>query len=102
MSHQNLSRIKHKSLIQGKIHIKFEQRPQVFAQFSFRELCKLSGLHPSDYIAISWDKKGQKQKGSLWVYESSIPEAIFVTLTKNLTAVTNNIQGPRKYPHHQI
>ena len=33
---------------------KFEQRPQIFAKLSFRELCgsKLSGLHPFDDMAI--------------------------------------------------
>ena len=34
---------------------KFEQRPQIFVKLSVRELCgsKLSGLCPSDSIAIS-------------------------------------------------
>ena len=33
---------------------KLEQRPQIFAELSFRELCgsTLSGLHPSDSMAI--------------------------------------------------
>ena len=81
---------------------KFKQRPQVFAKLSFRELYKLFGLHPFDYWPFHWDKKGQKQKGSLWVCDSSIFEGIFVTFTENLSAVTNNTQGPSKYPHHQI
>ena len=33
---------------------KLEQRPQIFVELSFRELCgsMLSGLHPSDSMAI--------------------------------------------------
>ena len=33
---------------------KFEQRPQIFAKLSFRELCdsKLSGLHAFDNMVI--------------------------------------------------
>ena len=39
---------------------KLEQRPQIFVELSFRELCgsMLSGLHPSDSMAIiHWVKK---------------------------------------------
>ena len=28
-------------------------------------------------------------------------EVIFVTLTENLSVITNDTQGPQKYPHHQ-
>ena len=28
-------------------------------------------------------------------------EVIFVTLNENSSVVTNDIQGPQKYPHHQ-
>ena len=39
---------------------KLEWRPQIFVKVSFRELCgsKLSGLNPSDNMAIiHWDKR---------------------------------------------
>ena len=37
----------------------------------------------------------------LGVHETPILKVIFVTLTDNLSVVTNDTQGPRKYPHHR-
>ena len=33
--------------------------------------------------------------------ETPIPEVIFVTVTENSSAVTNDTQGPQKNPHHR-
>ena len=66
-----------------------------------RELCdsKLFSLYPFDNMAIIHELKiGQKQKGKLWVHETSILEVFFVTLTENSSVVTNDTQGPQKYP----
>ena len=37
---------------------KFKQRPQIFVELSFRELCdsKLSGLHAFDVLSLNWLK----------------------------------------------
>ena len=43
---------------------------------------------------------GQNQKGRLCVHEIPIFEVIFVNLTENLSVITNDNQGPQKYPHH--
>ena len=80
---------------------KFEQRPQIFRKLSFRELCDstLSGLHIFDKMAII-HYAGQKQKGKSWVLETPIHEVTFVTLTEKSSIVTDDTQGPLKYPHH--
>ena len=83
---------------------KLERRPWIFVKLSFSEFCdsKVSGLNPFDNMAIiHWVKVGEKQKGRLWVRETPILEIILVTLTENSSVVTNDTQGPQKYPHHQ-
>ena len=66
MNHPGLSHIEQKyqkSLRKDSQWAKFEQRPQVFAKLSLRELCdsELSGLHLFDNMAIiHWVKIGQK------------------------------------------
>ena len=64
---------------------KFERRPRIFVKLSFRELCdsKLSGLH------------------AFGNHETPILEVIFLTLTENSSVITNDTQGPQKYPHHR-
>ena len=76
--------------MQGKIHIQFKQRPQIFVKLCLRKLCnsKLSGLHPFDTMAmIHWVKIDKKHKSRLWAHELPILEVIFVTLTENASAV---------------
>ena len=42
---------------------KFEKRPQIFVKLSFGELCdsKVSGLHPSDKMAIIHSVKNKSK-----------------------------------------
>ena len=70
---------------------KFERRPRIFVKLSFRELCdsKLFSL-----------RQKQKTEDRLIVHETTILEVIFVTLTENSSAITNDTEGPQKYPHH--
>ena len=51
----------------------------------------LANLNPTRYF-----KKRCKSERE----ETPIPDVIFVTLTENLSIVTNDTQGPQKYPHH--
>ena len=79
---------------------KLAQRPQIFVKLSSRELCdsKFSGLHPFDNMAIiHCVKNGKKGKVDC---ETPILEIIFVTLIENSSLVTNDTQGPQKYPFH--
>ena len=75
---------------------KSEQRAQIFVKLGFRELhnSKLSDLHAFDNMAIvDCVKIGQKWKGRLWVHETAILEVIFVTLTENSSAVSNDFKN---------
>ena len=83
---------------------KFEQRPRILIELSFRELCDstLSGLRAFDNMVISLSqKRGENPKSWLWVHETLILEIIFVTLTEDSSAVINDTQGPREYLHHR-
>ena len=65
---------------------KLEWRPLIFVKLSFRELCgsKLSHLSPFNIMAIiQWVKICQKQESRMWVNETPIIVAIFVTLNEN-------------------
>ena len=56
-------------------------------------------------VIIHCVRIGLKQNGRKCVHEililEVIFEVIFVTLTENSSAVTNDTQGPQKYAHHQ-
>ena len=62
---------------------------------------KLSGLRPFDNMAISWVKNRSKTLGRLWVHEAPILKVFLMTLTENSSAVKNDTQEPREYPHHR-
>ena len=40
-----------------------------------------------------------KLKGRLRVHETPVLEVVFVTLIENSSVITDDTQGPRKYPH---
>ena len=65
---------------------------KLFPNFSlFSKKLFLANLNPTRYF-----KKKCKSERE----ETPIPDVIFVTLTENLSIVTNDTQGPQKYTHH--
>ena len=81
---------------------KFEQRPQIILKLSL-ESCLIQS-YLVYIVLIIWLKFielkiGQKEKRRLGVYETSIFEVIFVTLSEN-ASVINDTHGPQKYPNH--
>ena len=83
---------------------KFEWRSHILVRLSFRELymiqscvvCNLWIIWPFHRVKV----RGQNEKSSLWFHETLVVEAIFVTLIENPSVITNETQGPQKYPHH--
>ena len=94
--------VSHRTRMSGEFHskkeshsTKFEQRPQIFITLSFRELfdSKLSGLTPFGNMVIThWVKNKWETLRQT--------EVIFVTPTENSSVVTNDTQGPQKYPNN--